>query len=95
MRAIYRSLQKLLQKLKNLGKVALHFRYQEPSRSVCSELQDGGKDFNVINCLKMLEQPEKLEEWKCEKCKDKQVAMKQLVPYRFPPILVIHLKVTF
>ena len=43
----------------------------------------------------MLEQPEKLEEWKCEKCDDKQVAMKQLVPYRFPPILVIHLKVKF
>ena len=51
------------------------------------------KDFNVINCLKMLEQPEKLDEWKCEKCAKPMKAMKQLVPYRFPPILVIHLKV--
>merc|ERR1712147_437779 len=28
--------------------VALHFRYQEPVRRVCNELQDGGRDFNVI-----------------------------------------------
>ena len=42
----------------------------------------------------MLEQPEKLDEWKCEKCNESCQAMKQLVPYRFPPILVIHLKVS-
>ena len=40
----------------------------------------------------MLEQPEKIDEWKCEKCNESCQAMKQLVPYRFPPILVIHLK---
>jgi len=72
--------------------IALHFRYQEPARTVCNDLQDGGRDFNVINCLKMLEQPEKIDEWKCEKCNESCQAMKQLVPYRFPPILVIHLK---
>lgn len=49
-------------------------------------------DFNVINCLKMFEQSEKVEEWKCDKCKEPRTALKQLIPYRFPPVLIIHLK---
>ena len=29
-------------------------------------------DFNVINCLRMSEQSEKIDEWKCDKCNDTQ-----------------------
>lgn len=40
----------------------------------------------------MFEQSEKVEEWKCDKCKEPRTALKQLIPYRFPPVLIIHLK---
>jgi len=71
--------------------VALHFMYKEPVIQR-GELQSTSKDFNVINCLKMFEQSEKVEEWKCDKCKEPRTALKQLIPYRFPPVLIIHLK---
>jgi len=43
----------------------------------------------------MFEQSEKVEEWKCEKCKNAQTALKSLIPYRYPPVLIIHLKESF
>ena len=35
---------------------------------------------------------EDISEWNCPKCKSAQFAKKELVPYRFPPLLIIHLK---
>ena len=49
-------------------------------------------DFTVLNCLKIFEQSEDIDEWNCPKCECSQFAKKQLIPYRFPPILIIHLK---
>ena len=35
---------------------------------------------------------EDISEWNCPKCESPQFAKKELVPFRFPPLLIIHLK---
>ncbi|EAR94414.2 ubiquitin carboxyl-terminal hydrolase (macronuclear) [Tetrahymena thermophila SB210] len=50
---------------------------------------------NIYDCLKLFEQPERLgedNEWYCPECKKHQKAQKQIVIYRAPDILILHLK---
>ncbi|KAL4511802.1 hypothetical protein ABPG72_012647 [Tetrahymena utriculariae] len=50
---------------------------------------------NIYDCLNLFEQPERLgedNEWYCPVCKQHQKAQKQIVIYRAPEILILHLK---
>jgi len=49
---------------------------------------------DLKDCLKTFIQPEKMEEcgYKCSKCKKVDNFNKEMTIYRFPKILVIHLK---
>ncbi|EGR32981.1 ubiquitin carboxyl-terminal hydrolase family protein, putative [Ichthyophthirius multifiliis] len=52
-------------------------------------------EVNIYDCLKLFEQPEKLQknnEWYCHMCQKFQKATKQMTIYRAPDILIFHLK---
>ena len=45
-----------------------------------------------MNCLKLFEVSEEISEWNCPRCKVPCPAKKQLCPFSYPPVLIIHLK---
>lgn len=50
---------------------------------------------NLYNCLQLFMKEEKLDEmntWYCKKCKDSKEALIKMIPYKLPPVLIVHLK---
>merc|ERR1711937_974983 len=71
--------------------ISLHFHFKEALIERRTN-QEPGKDFTVMNCLKLFEVSEEISEWNCPRCKVPCPAKKQLCPFSYPPVLIIHLK---
>ncbi|KAL4471572.1 hypothetical protein ABPG74_008465 [Tetrahymena malaccensis] len=81
----------------DLGRMinSLHSLDQNNQNNDSSVSQNLDAKTNIYDCLKLFEQPEKLgedNEWYCPECKKHQKAQKQIVIYRAPEILILHLK---
>jgi len=71
-----------------LGSIAMH-----PSVRQCREAKK--KYLNLYDCLDHFQEKERLgpnDTWYCNKCEEHQQALKRMVLWKPPPVLVLHLK---